>query len=177
MSETVFSLCLLIEVFKRNSMMFIKQVKNRHGGTAGRASNRVITEGRDDGSSPGSEGSKGFVLLFGDGSADTGVGLAMAGIDTVITDHLKVFFRDVSDEPLDEVHGRNGLMNKDIILVPVVVEGNSIGNLVIGVDTGSCNHGTAEITADIVEDSRGTAFIAFGVNVETILRVAVNGRF
>lgn len=158
-------------------MMFIKQVKNRHGGTAGRASNRVITEGRDDGSSPGSKEGEGFVLLFGNGSADMGVGLAMAGIDTVITDHLKVFFRDVSDEPFDEVHSRNSLVHKDIIFVSVVVECNGISKLVIGVDTGSCNHGTAEIAADIVEDSRGIAMVAFGINVEAILGVAVNGGF
>lgn len=117
------------------------------------------------------------MLLFGNGSADTGVGLAMASIDTVITDHLKVFFRDVSDEPFDEVHGRNGLVNKDIIFVSVVVEGNGISKLVIGVNTGRGNHGTAEIAADIVEDSRGTAFVAFSVNVEAILGVAVNGSF
>ena len=106
-----------------------------------------------------------------------GVGLAMASIDTVITDHLKVFFRDVSDEPFDEVHGRNGLVNKDIIFVSVVVEGNDISKLVIGVNTGRGNHGTAEIAADIVEDSRGIAMVAFGVNVEAILGVAVNGGF
>ena len=158
-------------------MMFIKQVKNRHRGTAGRASNRVITKGRDDSSSPGSKEGEGFVLLFGNGSADTGVGLAMASIDTVITDHLKVFFRDVSDEPFDEVHGRNGLVNKDIIFVSVVVEGNGISKLVIGVNTGRGNHGTAEIAADIVEDSRGIALIAFSVNIEAILGVAVNGNF
>lgn len=101
----------------------------------------------------------------------------MASIDTVITDHLKVFFRDVSDEPFDEVHGRNGLMDKDIIFVSVVVECNGISKLVIGVDTGSCNHGTAEIAADIVENSRGIALIAFSVNVEAILGVAVNAGF
>lgn len=117
------------------------------------------------------------MLLFRDGSADAGVGLAMAGIDTVIADRFKVFFRDVAHKSFDEVHGRNGLMNKEIIFVSVVVEGNGISNLVIGVNAGRGNHGTAEITADIVEDSRGTAFIAFGMNVETIFGVAVNGGF
>lgn len=177
MSKTVFSLSLLIEVFERDPVIFIKEVKNRHGRTARRAGNRVITEGRDDGSSPGSKAGKGLVLLFRDGSADAGVGLAMASIDTVIADHFKVFFRDVAHEPFDEVHGRNGLMNKDIIFVSVVVEGNGVSNLIIGVDAGRGNHGTAEITTNIVEDSRRTAFIAFGMNVEPIFGVTVNGGF
>lgn len=103
--------------------------------------------------------------------------MTMACIDTVIADHFKVFFRDVAHEPFDEVHGRNGFMNKDIIFVSVVVKGNGISSLVIGVDTGRGNHGTAEITADIVEDSRRTAFIAFGINVEPIFGAAVNGGF
>lgn len=117
------------------------------------------------------------MLLFGNSSADTGIGMAMSSIDAVITDHLKVFFRDVSDESFDKVHSRNGLMNKEIIFVSVVVEGNSISNLVIGVDARSGNNGTAKIAADVVEDRGRIAFVALSVNVETVFGIAINGSF
>lgn len=117
------------------------------------------------------------MLLFGNGSADASIGLPVAGIESIIANHLEVLFGDMPDELFDEVHGRNGLVNKNIILVSVVVEGNSIGNLVIGVNTGRGDYGTAEIAADIVEDSRWIALIAFSVNVEAILGVAINGSF
>lgn len=117
------------------------------------------------------------MLFSGDGSANTSIGLAMASIETIITDHFKMLFRDVADESFDKVHSRNGLMDQDIIFVSVVMEGNSISKLVIGVDTGSGNHGTAKIAADVVEDSRGSAFIAFGINVETVFGIVINGGF
>lgn len=177
MSETVFSLGLLIEVFKRDPVMIVEQVKNRHGGTARRTSDRIIAEGRDDGSSPGSERGKGLTLLFGDGPADASIRLAMASIDAIITDHFKMLFGDVPHKSFDEIHSGNSFMDKDIIFVSVVVEGNGIRSLVIGIDTGSGDHRTAEVAADIVEDSGRAAFVAFGINVETVFRVAINGSF
>lgn len=177
MSETVFSLSLLIEVFKRDPMVFIKKVKNRHGGTAGRASNRIITESRDDGTSPGSKSSKGFVFFPGDGSANASIRLAMASIETVITNHFEVFFGDVSDELFDKVQGRDGFMDKNVIFVSVVMESNSVGVLIVGIDTGSGDDGTAEIAADILQDSGSIALVVFGINIEAIFGVAVNAGF
>lgn len=117
------------------------------------------------------------MFLFGNSSADTGIGMAMSSVDAVITDHFKMFFRDVAHESFDKVHSRNGLMNKEIIFMSVVVEGNGISNLVIGVDAGGGNNGTAKIAANVVEDRGRIAFVALSVNVETVFGIAINGSF
>lgn len=177
MSETMFSFGLLIEVFKRDPMVFIEKIKNRHGRTAGRASNGIITESRDNSASPGSKGGKSFMLFSGDGSANASIGMAMASVEAIITDHLEMLFRDVADELFDEQHSRDSLMDQDIIFVSVVMESNSVSSLVVGIDTGSGNNGTAKIAADVVEDSGGIAFVVFGINIEAVFRIVVDVGF
>lgn len=177
MSETVFSLSLFKELFKRDSMILVKKTKDLHRRTADRTSNGIIAEGRQDSQSPTGKRAKRLVFLFRDSPANTSIGLAMPSIETVVADHLEMFFRDVSDEPFDKVHGRDGFMDKAVILVSVVMKGNSVGSLVIGVNAGSSNNGTAEVTANVFEDGGRITFVAFGVNVEAVFGVAVNGGF
>lgn len=117
------------------------------------------------------------MFLFWDGSANASVRLAMARIEAVITDHFEVLFWDVADELFDKVHGRNGFVDKDIVLVSIVMEGNGVCSLIVGIDARSSNHRAAEIAADIIQDSGGIALAAFCINVETVFCVAVNEGF
>lgn len=103
--------------------------------------------------------------------------MTVASIEAVVSDHLEMFFRDVEDQSFDKVHGRNGFVDKTAIFVSVVMERDGIGILVVGVNAGSSNDRAAEITTDVFEDSRRGAFTAFGINVETVLCVSVNGGF
>ena len=66
-------------------------------------------------------------------------------------------------------------MDKDIVFVPIVVEGNGVGSLVIGINAGSGDHRTTEVATDILQNGRSIAFVVFSVNIETILGVTVNG--
>ena len=50
----------------------------------------------------------------------------MTSIYAEIPDHLKMLFRDVTNEAFDEVHGGNGFGDKLVILVTIVVEGDGI---------------------------------------------------
>lgn len=177
MSKTVFSFGLIEEFFKRDSMVFVKEFRNRHGSTANRASNRVVAESGKDSEAPTGERTESTLFFRRDSSSDPRVGLTVASIDAVITDHLEMFFRDVTDQPFDKVHGRNGFIDKTIILVSVVMEGNGVGNLVISINTGSGNNGAAEITTDVFKDGRRGAFTGFGIDIETVFCVSVNGGF
>lgn len=175
MSKTVFSFGLIEEFFKRDSMVFVKEFRNRHGSTANRASNRVVAESGKDSKAPTGERTESPMFFQRDGSSDPRVGLTVASIDAVITDHLEMFFGDVADQSLDKVHGRNGFIDKTIILVPVVMKGNGVSNLVVGINTGSSNNGATEITTDVFKDGGRGAFTGFGIDIETVFCVSVNG--
>ena len=73
-------------------------------------------------------------------------------IDTVITDHLKVFFRDMSDQTADKVHDGDCLLNVFIVLMPVVIKGDILS--VIVQDALCRDHRTAKISADMRSGKR-----------------------
>ena len=50
----------------------------------------------------------------------------MACINAAITDHLIMFFWDVSDQPSDELHSRDRFFHVFTIFVAVVMEGNKV---------------------------------------------------
>lgn len=99
--------------------------------------------------------------------------LSVSGIDPVITDHFKLSFGDMPDQPGDKLKGRNGFCNKDIIFMPVVVESNGIP--VIGVNARSGNHRAAKISANVFENRIRLAVLIFGINIETVFEVFVDG--
>lgn len=99
----------------------------------------------------------------------------MAGIDAIITDHLEVLFRDMPDEPLYEIQNGNGLINKFVILVPVVVECHEF--TIIFINARSGDHGPSEISANVSGNDGRIAEDRFGINIETILLSSVNGGF
>ena len=57
------------------------------------------------------------------------------------------------DEEFYEINGRDGLLDKNIVLMPVVVESDIIP--VIGVDTGKSNDRAPQVAADIFNDGIG----------------------
>ncbi|RRK34430.1 hypothetical protein EBB54_26165 [Schaedlerella arabinosiphila] len=50
----------------------------------------------------------------------------VAGIKTAITDHLKVFFRDMSDEPLKKFNNGESFFYISIIFVAVIMKRDSL---------------------------------------------------
>ena len=142
-----------------------------------RAGNRVVTESGKDSKTPTRERTESPLFFQRDGSSDTGVGLTVTSVEAVISNHFEMFFGNVADQSFDKIHGRNGFIDKTVIFMPVVMEGDGISNLVVGINTGSSNDGTTKITTDIFEDSRRTALTAFSIDIETVFGVAVNGGF
>ena len=113
-------------------MVVMVELQEEHGGSAGWAFQWVVSEGEEDALAPAVEGQEHLMLFPGDGAVELLVGFTMAGVKAVIADHLEMFFRDVADQPFDELQDGDGLGDEPFILVAVVMEGDMIA--VIAVD-------------------------------------------
>ena len=83
---------------------------------------RVITEGRQDSSSPLVKTS--IDRMFGSMycSLKFGIDLSMSCIQSTIANHLKVFLWNVLDETFDEIYGRDSFLHIFFILMAVVMK-------------------------------------------------------
>ena len=99
------------------------------------------------------------------------INLPVSGIKAAVADHFEMLFGDVLNQPFDEVYGRNSFYDIFIIFMSVVVKSHRI--TVIGVDTGSCDNRSAEVTADIFKDSVRITEVWFGINIETVRMVFI----
>ena len=97
----------------------------------------------------------------------------MPGIKAIIADHFEILIRDMLDEKLDEIHSRNGLFDKSIILMPVIMESDDVS--VIRVNSRESNGRTSEITSDIFGNSISVTEIGLGIDIESILVLFVDG--
>ena len=91
---------------------------------------------------------------------------AVSGIETVITDHLEMFFRDVPDKAFDKIHDRNGFLNVLVIFVTIVMERDKIAR--IRIDSGSGNDRATKIATDIFGNSLRVTTVRFGINIEAV---------
>lgn len=99
----------------------------------------------------------------------------MSCIQAAVSDHFKVFFRDVTDQAFYESHNRKSFFHICVIFVAVIVEGNSI--TVIPVNSGSGNDWSAKIAADVFSHYFGIAEIRFCVDIEALFMLGVTFRF
>lgn len=98
-------------------------------------------------------------------------------IDAIIADHFEMFFQNVPNKSLNELHSRNGFSDELVIFMTIVVEGDSIILFVVGINTRSGDGRTAEISADVFKNLTRITFAWFQVNIEPILGALVNFRF
>ena len=99
----------------------------------------------------------------------------LSGIDAIIADLFKMLFRDMLNQPADEVHGRQGFFHIPVILMAVVMKGNRVVFRIVFINTGSGNNWSSEIAADVFNHLSGIAAVGLCVNVESVFMVAVNG--
>ena len=90
-------------------------------------------------------------------------------IETTISDHFKMLFRDMLDQTFDEVYYRNGFLNILVIFMPVVMKSDGLGIFVIMVDPGGGNDWSSEITPDIFCYNFWVTFVWFGIDVKPSL--------
>lgn len=90
----------------------------------------------------------------------------MFRVDAIVTEHFEMFFRDVNNEPLNKVKGRNGLGNGFIIFVTSVMKGYIFAIVII--NTGSGNNGSSKIPADIFNRDIRSAKIRLCTDIESV---------
>lgn len=96
-------------------------------------------------------------------------------IKPIVACHLEIPFRDMLDQELYEVNSRDGLLHKDIILMPVVMESDIFP--VIGVNTGKCDDRAPQVAADIFNDGIGVGKGRFCIDIKAVLIFAVDKGF
>ena len=112
-----------------------------------------------------------MVFFPGNGPAEFFINLPVPGINAAIADHLKMFFRDMTDQTLYKFHDRDSLFHILIIFMAIVMEGNEVS--IIVVNAGSSDHRTAEIAADIFDSSFRVTVIGFGIDIEAVFMFPV----
>ena len=103
------------------------------------------------------------------------VNFPVAGIDTTITDHFIMLFRNMPDEPFYEIHNRNGFFHIPVIFMPVVMESDKVA--VVFVNPGCGDDGTPEIAANIFDGCFWVAFVGLCIYVKTFLMLLITAGF
>ena len=102
--------------------MPIIQFQKEHGGAAFIAPEGVIAESMEDGRTPFIKAAQDMMFFTGNCPKQFFVDISVPGINTAITYHFEMFFRDMPDQTLDEFKGRNRFCHILIIFMPVVME-------------------------------------------------------
>lgn len=156
--------------------MFKIQFKKCHVLFAVRALERVISKRKENHLPPSVKTAEKVVFGRMDGSTvGRGVIRPVPCIKSIVACHLKIRFRDMLDQELYEVDGRDGLLDKNIVLMSVVVESDMIP--VIGVDTGKCNNRATQVAADIVDDGTRIGKGGLCIDIKAIFIFTVNKGF
>ena len=128
--------------------MFKIQFKKCHFLFAVRAFQRVISEREEDVFTPSVKTAEDGMFRRMDSPAARGrAGSPVSGIKPIIAGHFKIPFRDMLDQELYEVDGRDVFLDKNIVFMPVIMESDVF--TVIGVNAGKSNDRAAQVTADI----------------------------
>ena len=79
-----------------------------------------------------------------------GIYFSVPCIKTAISNHFKVFFRDVSDEAFDEINGRDGFFYIFFVFMAIVMKSNEF--TIVLINSGSGNNRATKITTDILDN-------------------------
>ena len=115
------------------------------------------------------------MLDFRDRFVELFVRFTMSCIEPIITRHPEVFFRYMLDQQGNEVQYGNGFFNIGIVFMFIVMESHV--PTIIGINAGGCNNRAAGVTAGVFYDSAGVAEVWFGIDMESIFVLPVNGSF
>ena len=81
--------------------------------------------------------------------------------------HIEVFGWNMYYKTLDKIVGRDSFVNKRIVFVTFVVEGDVFA--VIAIDSGLCDNGATKIAPNVIDEVANFALSLWGMNIKTIL--------
>ena len=96
----------------------------------------------------------------------------MSCIESLVANHLEVFFRDVTDKTLNEVHYGNFFHNEFFIFMPVVMKRDKVTIIVVYAFCG--NDRSSKIPSNVLYDIRRIAFFILCIHIEAIDMISVN---
>lgn len=132
---------------------------------------RIVTKGRKDSSSPLVETPIEAMLGSIYRTTKFGIYFSVPCAETAISNHFKVFFRDVSDETFDENNGRDGFFHILFIFMAIVMKSNAF--TIVLINSGSGNNRATEITTDILDNILRFTFVRLCVDIETMLMIRI----
>jgi hypothetical protein len=112
------------------------------------------------------------MFFFCNGMVQFFIRLTVPCIETIVSNHFEVFFRNVTDKPLNEIKNRNCFDYKFLILVAVVVKSNIFSIIVINTRGG--DYWSSKITPNVFSNSRGITFIWFCINIKPIFMIFID---
>ncbi len=135
----------------------------------------VIAKRQEDVLAPFSKRLHQAVFGSWDGFPKRSIFFAVPGIETIVTSHFKVFFRDVLDQEFYKIYGRKCLFYKSIVFVPVIVKCDVAA--IIGINPFQGNDRASEIAADIFDHCTRITETGFGINIKAIFILLVDKSF
>lgn len=165
-TSAIFLFCLSVEFFQRNAVVILIEFYQFHGRFAAWTLQGIVTEGAGDQGAPFIHREQESMFLSADGATEGAVFLPVSGIESIVTDHLEVFFRDMPDQPLNKFESGNGFLNISFIFMAVIVKSNQIA--IITVNAGGSDDRAAEIAANVFENITRFALSGFGKHIEAI---------
>ena len=99
----------------------------------------------------------------------------MPCIDAVVMYLLEMFFRDMLDEPFNKIKGGDGLHDQFAILMAVIVKGDHVP--IVFVNAGSGDNRSAKVAPDVFGHNLRVTLVGFGMDIETVFVVPINGSF
>ena len=148
------------------------KLQKSHGVTAG-AFKRIETKRQEKGRFPRVKGLEKASFFFVNEKRKRS--FWFRSIDTVITDHFEMLFRDVNNKLFNKLNSMESLNNENIVLMSVVMESNIF--TIIGIDVRRSNNRSAKITTDIFENISIACDIGFSIDIETMIKVFVEHGF
>ena len=112
------------------------------------------------------------MLLFGKGAMKIFISWSLSGIDTIISDHLEVFFWNVLNQPFNELESRHGFSDEFVVFMSMVMESDRVTIIVI--NTRGSNNRSAKISSDVFGDNIRPAFVRFSIDIEALLAMFVD---
>ena len=94
----------------------------------------VIAKRQQNRRFPGIERREKVSFLYGDSEKELIGMFVVFSVNAIITNHFEMFIRNMNNQHFNKIGSRQGFRDKDIIFMPVVVEGNGI--TIIMVNTG-----------------------------------------
>ena len=116
-----------------------------------------------------------MVFFPGDGSVEFFVNFPVAGINSAITDHFIMLFRNVADESLDGLHNRDVFFHILVIFVPVVVESDKTA--IVLVNPGCGGDRASGIASNVFYNRFGITFVWLGIYIEAIFMLPAASGF